>query len=264
MGCKMEYIKAFVMGVIVIMMVLNVTGVEEKNEKSEEENRRQQVIKKLEKHYDNRILEFKEENRNLKNIILLGDSLTEGFDIEKYFPERRVLNRGIVADHVGTGERGILRRLDCSVFNCNPSHVYLLIGVNDLGDDNSQEAVKQISETYREICKRILNEEPEIKLYLQSCLPTGNNYARLNESIISLNEEIKIIAKDMNLEYIDLHSLMKDENGELRDDLTREGLHLKPAGYDIWRKALEPHLPPVHTDKTNLEKMTGNKTESEI
>jgi len=211
-------------------------------EKKKEEN---PVVSKWVKHYYNRVDQFKKENASLKNIVLLGDSLTEGFDVKKYFPDHRVLNRGIVADHVGTGERGVLKRLDSSVFDCNPSHVFLLIGVNDLGDDNSPEAVLKISECYKKICEKILKKEPEVKLVLQACLPTGRKYARLNDSITELNKNIKKIAGELGLEYIDLHKLMRDENGELKEEYTREGLHLKPEAYEVWRKALDPYLPPV-------------------
>src|SRR5215213_5149727 len=40
-------------------------------------------------HYKNRVKSFREQNKDLKtskNVILLGDSITEGFDIAKYFP----------------------------------------------------------------------------------------------------------------------------------------------------------------------------------
>jgi lysophospholipase L1-like esterase len=211
------------------------------------------AVQKWIDHYYNRVDVFKKENAELKNIILLGDSLTEGFDVKKYFPDRRVLNRGIVADHVGLGERGILKRLDSSIFDCNPSHVFLLIGVNDLGDDNSPEAIEKIAKGYREICSSILEKAPGVKLYLESCLPTGKKYARLNESIIELNKRIKKIAEDLNLTYIDLHSLLKDEKGELKEEFTPEGLHLKPGAYDLWRKALDPYLPPVMgTNRTGM------------
>ena len=227
--------------VICFSLLWGVAVGEEKDEKTS----RQKVIEKLERHYDERVEKFKKENAGLKNIILLGDSLTEGFDVDKLFPDRRVLNRGIVADHVGMKEHGVLKRMDCSVFDCNPSHVFLLIGVNDLGDDNSPEAIERISKCYREICTTIISRAPQVKLYLQSCLPTGRKYIRLNESIVELNKRIKKIADDLDLAYIDLHTLMKDEKGELKDELTREGLHLKPKAYDMWRKALEPYLPPV-------------------
>lgn len=234
--------------------VLYFVGTGYAEEKSKEQS---PAVQKWIKHYYNRVEEFEKENDELKNIVLLGDSLTEGFDVKKYFPNRRVLNRGIVADHVGLGERGILKRLDSSVFDCNPSHVFLLIGVNDLGDDNSPEAIEKIAKGYREICSSIMEKAPGVKPYLESCLPTGKKYARLNESVNELNKRIKKIADDMNLTYIDLHSLLKDEKGELKEEFTPEGLHLKPEAYEVWRKALDPYLPPVmgtnRTGMTSLE-----------
>src|SRR5690348_6601129 len=68
-------------------------------------------------HYATRVQEFRQQNLQFQNVILLGDSITEGFDIAKYFPDRRVLNRGIGADVIGNAlpaddKRGVLKRLD--------------------------------------------------------------------------------------------------------------------------------------------------------
>ncbi len=49
-------------------------------------------------HYFMRVNQFETENEQLKNVVLVGDSITEGFDIKKYFPGRRFLNRGIGGD----------------------------------------------------------------------------------------------------------------------------------------------------------------------
>jgi hypothetical protein len=90
-------------------------------------------------HYETRMQSFKEQNQQLRYVVLLGDSITEGFDAPKYFPGRRVLNRGIGGDVIGNAlpaddPRGVLRRLDNSVFACAATDVSLLIGINDLGD----------------------------------------------------------------------------------------------------------------------------------
>src|SRR5215212_9732111 len=53
-------------------------------------------------HWQNRVRAFKEQNLAWQNVVLLGDSITEGFDVTKHFPGRRVLNRGIGADVIGT------------------------------------------------------------------------------------------------------------------------------------------------------------------
>src|SRR5689334_20328167 len=52
-------------------------------------------------HYTQRVDEFRHENELFQNVILVGDSITEGFDVQKYLPGRRVINRGIGADVIG-------------------------------------------------------------------------------------------------------------------------------------------------------------------
>src|SRR5262245_11580364 len=88
-------------------------------------------------HYVTRVQEFRQQNLQLQNVVLVGDSITEGFDVAKYFPDRRILNRGIGADVIGNAlppddKRGVLKRLDESIFNCAARDVFLLIGINDL------------------------------------------------------------------------------------------------------------------------------------
>src|SRR5688572_29533613 len=83
-------------------------------------------------HWQNRVKAFKEQNLALQNVILLGDSITEGFEIAKYLPGRRILNRGIGADMIGNNmpaddPRGVLQRLDESVFDCAAKDVFILI-----------------------------------------------------------------------------------------------------------------------------------------
>jgi len=221
---------------------------------AQEKSTTRPAVNKWVRYYFDRIETFRKENASLKDskwkyIVLLGDSLTEGFDAQKYLPGRHVVNRGIAADHVGTGARGVLKRLDSSVFDCKPSHVFLMIGVNDLGDDMTTGSIRRIAACYRDICATIIKRAPDVKLYLLSCLPTAKKYARLNPSILNLNSRIREIAGEMHLAYIDLHSLMKDERGELRQEYTREGLHLTPAAYLVWARAIEPYLPPAGDER---------------
>ena len=108
-------------------------------------------------HYENRVRAFREQNLVFRNVVLLGDSITEGFEVTRYFPGRRVLNRGIGADVIGNAlpaddHRGVLRRLDCSVFDCAATDVFLMIGVNDL---NSGRNVDTMEAGYREILRQI-------------------------------------------------------------------------------------------------------------
>ena len=194
-------------------------------------------------HRHKRLAEFRQENANLSsqnNIILLGNSLTEGFKIEKYFPLQLILNRGIVADHTGIEGQGILQRMEESVYRCRPSAVFLLIGVNDLADKKYNP--QQIAHGAEKIIQKIQQFNPEIKIYLQSALPATGKYAHLNPLIMVYNQLLFEAAEKTKINYIDLHSHFINENGELKSEYTRDGIHLTDAGYAVWKKLIQPFL----------------------
>ena len=86
----------------------------------------------IQQHRAKRLTQFKQENQQLDQqnyIILLGNSITEGFSVATYFSDLPVLNRGIVADHTGIEGNGILQRLKESIFDCRASKVFLMIGI---------------------------------------------------------------------------------------------------------------------------------------
>lgn len=195
-------------------------------------------------HYETRVRSFKDQNLIYQNVVLLGDSITEGFNVSKYLPGRRVLNRGIGGDVVGNhlpanDKRGLLKRLDESIFGSSPTDVFLLIGVNDLGQGHTPEVIEA---GYRTMLARIRERLPQVKLHLQSVLPTRGNFAKHNPNILDLNRRIKSLASEFKADFIDLHSLFADEKGELKQELTNDGLHLLPEAYHLWASLLEGKL----------------------
>lgn len=195
-------------------------------------------------HYVTRLQSFIAQNQVYQNVVLLGDSITEAFDVEKYLPGRRVINRGIGSDVIGNAlpdddKRGVLKRLDASVFDCSPTEVFIMIGINDLAQGHSPETV---ADGYREMLTEIRKHRPHLKLHLQSVLPTRGKLTRLNPDIIKTNNHIQAMAKEFDCDYIDLHSKFVDDNGELKTELTNDGVHLKEAAYHTWRKILKDKL----------------------
>lgn len=191
-------------------------------------------------HWENRVKSFKEQNLALQNVVLLGDSITEGFDVAKFLPGRRVLNRGIGADIIGNAlppddPRGVLHRLDNSVFDCAATDVFLLIGINDL---NIGHTVDQLEAGYRELLSKIKAGAPRLKIHLQSVLPTRGDHARQNAPVREFNARLRKLAAEFGCDYLDLHSLMTDANGELKQEFTDDGLHLKEPAYQLWRDVI--------------------------
>jgi lysophospholipase L1-like esterase/curved DNA-binding protein CbpA len=194
-------------------------------------------------HYKNRMKDFREQNKDLKttkNIIFLGDSITEGFDLAKYFPKHNVLNRGISADVIGNAlpkddNRGVTKRLDESIFKCSPSEVFVLIGINDLGTGHKPETIEA---GYREILQAIKSHSPDLKVHVQSLLPTRGSHAKHNASVLDVNARLQKLAKEFGYDFIDLHAKMTDDKNELKKEFTADGLHLKADGYKVWQEEI--------------------------
>ena len=196
-----------------------------------------------------RVATFRTENAALpagrKNVVFVGDSMTEGFPLEASFPGRHVLNRGIVADTIGlTSDRGILGRLDECVVDTHPSVLFVLIGVNDLA--SSGRPVEFFLEGYGKMLDAIAERAPGVPIIVQTCLPSGRKYERhetLNPRIKAYNEGLRALAKKRDLPLIDLEPLYSDAEGFLPDDITGDGLHLKRAAYARWAEAAAKYVP---------------------
>jgi lysophospholipase L1-like esterase len=191
-------------------------------------------------HWETRVRAFKEQNLAWQNVVLLGDSITEGFEVMKYFPGRHVLNRGIAADVIGNDmptndPRGVLQRLDNSVFDCAATDVFILIGINDLGSGRKVEGMEA---GYRELLKRLRAKRPDLRLHVQSVLPTRGAYEKHNAPVRDFNERLKKLAAEFGCSFVDLHALMRDEKGSLKSDFTNDGLHLKEPAYLVWREQI--------------------------
>jgi lysophospholipase L1-like esterase len=195
-------------------------------------------------HYDNRVRSFREQNLVFQNVVLVGDSITEAFEVTHFFPGRRILNRGIGADVIGNGlpsddRRGVLRRLDASVFHCAATDVFLMIGVNDINADRS---VDTMEEGYREILRQIRDRAPAVRVHVESLLPTRGVFAKNNAPIKEFNRRLKRMAEEFGYKYLDLHPLFVDEQGELKAAFTADGVHLTEPAYEIWRAEIEKAL----------------------
>ncbi|MBF5042618.1 hypothetical protein FGE12_09415 [Aggregicoccus sp. 17bor-14] len=193
-------------------------------------------------HHDRRLEQFRQENAALSRregtqVVFLGDSLTEAFAVQRAFPERCVVNRGINSDHLGgTQGRGLLARISPELLAPAPSDVFVLAGVNDLGDrpDDVEGALAR----FRDLLQALRASYPDVRLWVQSLLPARAPYAHLNEPVRQLNARLRPLAAELGATYLDLHDLLSEAHGELDARLSRDGLHLTPRAYAIWSALL--------------------------
>ncbi len=161
--------------------------------------------------------------------ILLGDSISMWFPCELLPPGRLWLNQGISGDNTG----GILKRL-WTFSETKPHVIYLLAGINDLRQGKRDASIADnIYYTVREL--QLIH--PPSKIVVQSILPT-RLAALPNTRIRLINLELAAIAKSEGATYLDLNSSFTNDEDMLRRELTTDGIHLSPMGYQLWRKAL--------------------------
>jgi len=169
-------------------------------------------------------------------IVFLGDSITEGGEWGELFDNNMIRNRGIAGD-VSSALYG---RLD-DIIRLSPNKVFLMVGVNDLLFVSVDEVVKN----YKAIVEKVTKEIPSCQLYLQSVLPINSEVRNIpisNKSIKSLNVAIQQIAKEKNLQYLDIHALLQDEKGNLKAQYTQDGIHINGEAYVVWSQAIKEHV----------------------
>lgn len=173
-------------------------------------------------------------------IVLLGDSITEQ-NQTKQLAGMRVVNQGIGGDQIDipTSNAGVRRRLHL-VAQARPSDVFLMIGINDLWW--SGKTVDEAKADYTSLVKALPAAVPNARIHIESVLPTSGQYAYLNPKVVELNKHIQQLASESRLDYIDLVPLMQDEKGELRKELTTDGIHLTAEGYKVLMGVLEQKL----------------------
>lgn len=174
------------------------------------------------------------------NYLFLGDSLTDYFDLESYFPNQPVVNSGIA----GNTTDQILASMKTRVYDYNPSKIFLLVGTNDLRDGKSQEAVVQNIE---KIIEEIQTNRKQAEIFVESLYPVNASVSsavgvRSNETIQNINAQLEEYCKEKNLTYIDLYAKLQDEQGNLQTQYTVDGLHLSDMGYQVVAEVLQEYL----------------------
>lgn len=166
-------------------------------------------------------------------VVFIGDSHIEQCEWKEVFPEMDLANRGIG----GEGTASLHARLDVAV-KPGTRLVVLQIGINDLLTGLETDAV---FEDYQSLILDLKAKECEVV----ATLPFYTRYVpAVNEKVEDLNRKLHDWLTKEGVTVLDLNSELSQDK-TLRQGVTLDGVHLNPAGYQIWIKALKGVLPPV-------------------
>ena len=164
-------------------------------------------------------------------IVFVGNSITFGCNWAELFSNPRIKNRGIAGDNT----EGVLARLS-EITESKPEKIFINIGTNDLA---LKMPISEIYNNYEKIIGKILETSQTTKIYIQNVLPINNYPGRSNDLILVLNKKLEELASNKSLKYINLHDNFLDGNGNLKQELSTDGLHLNEQGYLLWKELIE-------------------------
>ncbi|MFN7646023.1 MAG: GDSL-type esterase/lipase family protein [Acidobacteriota bacterium] len=186
-----------------------------------------------------------------RRVVFHGDSITDGWRLNEYFPGMDFVNRGISGQI--TGE--MLGRMQADIIAHKPQAMLILAGTNDIARGVAVETIQNNLTMIADLC-----EFHKIKVILASILPVSDYHKDKNPRfamtgtrppavIREMNNWIGAFAKRRGFTYLNYYDAMVDPSGFLKAELADDGLHPNAAGYRIMaplaQAAIDAVLPPV-------------------
>jgi lysophospholipase L1-like esterase len=169
-------------------------------------------------------------------VVFFGDSITDIWHLDEYFPGKPYINRGIG----GQTTPQMLIRFRQDVIDLHPKVVVILAGTNDIAGNTGPMRLEDIEADYASMAE--LARANNIRVVFSSVLPV-HNYTpqsqnmfagRSPEKILELNRWLKnYVASHPDCLYLDYFSAMVDDKGLLKRELAEDGLHPNAGGYKI-------------------------------
>ena len=191
-------------------------------------------------YYARRATLFDELPIGKKDIVMLGNSLTDGCEFNELMGNSHIKNRGIVGDIV----QGMIDRIG-PIIKGKPKKLFIMCGVNDISHGVTADSIARATER---LIVMVQQGSPRTRIYLQSLLPFNNDVREWKllkgreHVVVEANALLEQVARRQGVTWINLYPLFVDDQGKLRADLTNDGLHLMGKGYLIWRDAIRPYI----------------------
>lgn len=189
--------------------------------------------------YDQKVANFRSYPNSKKDIIFLGNSITDYAEWNELLHLPKARNRGISGDITF----GVLERLD-EVTEGKPAKIFILIGINDIARSIPDSV---ILDNYKKMIHRIKASSKRTKIYFNTLIPVNNtfpdrNHFNKDEHIAAVNAGLKKICEAEKVTVIDIHPHYEGDDKKLDKTMTYDGLHLNAEGYKKWAFILQPYI----------------------
>jgi acyl-CoA thioesterase I len=208
----------------------------------------------------NQLGRYHQANQQLKNqpadpkrVVFMGDSITDIWRLDEYFPGKTYVNRGIG----GQTTPQMVVRMYPDVIDLKPAVMVLLAGTNDIARNTGPMTAEMIQQNIMAMTE--LAQHHGIKVVLCSLLPVSDypflkqqsgqttppagpgpgaprikmTEGRPPADILKLNAWMSDYAARANAIYVDYFTAFADERGWLKEAYSADGLHPNAQGYTV-------------------------------
>lgn len=203
-----------------------------------------------------KVKSFKQLNAIAKKggILFTGSSLMEQFPVcemcmDAGFMEP-VYNRGIG----GFTTDDFIENIDAQLLDLEPSKIFINIGTNDMMAIYGEKWMERLLNNYRAILTQCKEKLPDAEVYMMAYYPVNDHMpdrpfyssfmfqVRNKKNLALVNAEMEKLAAEFGYHFINVNDGLTDENGDLKEEYTIEGVHMYPDAYRHVFRNLKPYL----------------------
>jgi len=183
--------------------------------------------------------------KNETRVVFMGNSIFEGWIKlrPEFFSGKPYFDRGIS----GQTTPQMLLRMNDDVIALQPQIMVLKAGINDIAENNAPYNPAHTLDNIKAMAQ--LARFNKIKVILCSVLPASDFKWRPGlapgDKVIALNEAIKKFATENKFYYLDLYSVVVDDNKGMRKEYASDGVHPTAEGYKVMEPLLEEAIRKV-------------------
>ena len=172
-------------------------------------------------------------------ILFLGSSSFRKWeDVQKYFPDYTIINRGFGGSTIPDA----IRYADDIIFPYQPKQILIYEGDNDLASSDKI-TPDSVLNRFEKLFTLIREKLPNTSIAFVAIKPSPSRQ-KLMPKMQEANSLIKNFLKNKkNAAFIDVYHKMLNKDGTpIKDIFLEDELHMNAKGYAIWQKAIQPYL----------------------
>jgi lysophospholipase L1-like esterase len=183
-------------------------------------------------------------------IVLFGDSrIREWTSFAPDGADYLSLNRGVGGETTAQ----LKLRIEEDVIAHSPDIVVIQAGINDLTTigivpEKGEEIKSQLEQNIQEMISTLLGNG--VKVILTTIIPPAEPSlvrrivwdSSINDAVIEINQTLRETYGSENVLVLDIHKALQDENGEWKEGVNRDTLHITERGYEEMNLVLNKSL----------------------